>query len=697
MGMLDTSIKFLSGIGPKRSEILQKEIEVSTYDDLLHYFPYKYVDRSRFYSISEIEGTSSYIQLKGHFLSFQMMGGGPKMRMNAVFADETGTMKVTWFHGLRFVVGKYNTKDTYTLFGKPTFFSGQYSMAHPEVEVYAPDSPSQAGLQPFYNTTEKMKTHFINSKVIQKTITSLFSLPSLSIQETLPASILQKKKLVSLAEALHDIHFPTDISHLKEAEYRLKYEELFYIQLNLLGRQKQRNRATKGFCWKKTGQYLNEFYKEHLPFELTNAQKRVVKEIYLDMGSGYQMNRLVQGDVGSGKTLVALLSMLIAIGNGYQTCLMAPTEILSEQHYHSLSRFLQGMGLNVELLTGSTKKKKRIEIAEGLQNGEIHILVGTHALLEENVCFQNLGLAVIDEQHRFGVRQRSMLWKKNVIPPHVLVMTATPIPRTLAMTLYGDLEVSIIDELPPGRKPIETIHFYQSREMRLYASIRKKLDEGRQIYFVYPLIEESEAFDYQNLMEGYEHIKSSFPHHEVGMLHGRMKPDEKEEVMQKFSKGEINILVSTTVIEVGVDVPNATIMVIENAEHFGLSQLHQLRGRVGRGEEQSYCILLTGSKLSEETRKRIEIMVETNDGFRIAEEDLKLRGPGDLEGTQQSGIAFKLRIANLSKDFSILEEARKDAEELLEEDMELANPENQILKQELQRRFYTGEQWGRIS
>lgn len=697
MDILNTDIKFLAGVGPKKAEILAKEIGVRSYSDLLHYFPYKYIDRSRFYCVRDIDASLPYIQLKGEIEQIQILGEGYKKRMIARFRDRTGSIDLVWFKGIQYIQNKIHTNRTYIVFGKPTPYGEWFNIPHPELETEAESVINQAGLQAFYSTTEKMKNNFLQSRALQKIVLLLFKLLPKSLPETLCEEVIQREHLMSYTDAMTQIHFPDSPDNLRRAEYRLKFEELFYIQLNLISQLKRRQVRLGGFVFEKIGDYFNNFYSLNLPFQLTGAQKRVLKEIRADVGSGKQMNRLLQGDVGSGKTLVALMAMLMALDNGFQACLMAPTEILATQHYHTIKELLFGLDIRVELLIGSTRKKQRIELHAALQNGEIHILIGTHALLEDVVQFHNIGLAIVDEQHRFGVAQRSRLWTKNNQPPHVLVMTATPIPRTLAMTVYGDLDVSVIDELPPGRKPIETIHVYLNREMSLHASMRRQLEMGRQIYIVYPLIEESEALDYKNLQDGFEHISQSFPHYRVAMLHGRMKPAEKEVVMQQFAANDVQILVATTVIEVGVNVPNASVMVIENAERFGLAQLHQLRGRVGRGADQSYCILVTDFKLSEDTRKRIETMVHTNDGFEIAEADMKLRGPGDLDGTQQSGIAFNLKIANIARDGQILEIARRAATEVLDVDPQLTLPSNDILRRQLRRLFSKTVSWGLIS
>ena len=655
-------IKYLSGVGPQRAAVLNKELGIYSLHDLLYYFPYKYVDRSRIYSIYELDGNMPYIQLKGEILSFEDVGEGRNRRLVAHFSDGTGVVDLVWFQGVKYIIGKYKIRQEYIVLGKPTVFNGRINIAHPDVDAVADLKLETMGLRPYYNTTEKMKRSSLNSHAIEKMMATVVKLLSDPLPETLSPAILREHHLMPLTEALVNIHFPTSAELLRKAQYRLKFEELFYVQLNILRYARDRQRKYRGYVFSKIGDIFNTFYSKNLPFELTNAQKRVLKEIRRDMGMGRQMNRLLQGDVGSGKTLVALMSMLIALDNGYQACMMAPTEILANQHYDTIREFLHGMDVRVELLTGSVKGKRREAILAGLLSGEVQILIGTHAVIEDTVNFASLGFVVIDEQHRFGVAQRARLWTKSAQSPHVLVMTATPIPRTLAMTLYGDLDVSVIDELPPGRKPIATIHQFDNRRESLYRSVRKQIEEGRQVYIVYPLIKESEKIDLKNLEEGYLHVCEAFPDCKVCKVHGKMKPAEKDREMQLFVSGEAQIMVATTVIEVGVNVPNASVMIIENAERFGLSQLHQLRGRVGRGADQSYCILVTGYKLAEDTRKRLEIMVRTNDGFEIAEADLKLRGPGDLEGTQQSGIAFDLKIADIARDGQLLQYVREVAQ-----------------------------------
>lgn len=699
--MLDLAtrdVKYLQGVGPQRAAVLNKELNIYSLRDLLYNFPYKYVDRSRLYYIHEIDGNMPYIQLRGKVLSFETFGEGRQRRLVGHFSDGTGVVDLVWFQGLKFVMGKYKANEEYIVFGKPTVFNGRINIAHPDIDPAGELVLSDMGLQPYYNTTEKMKRMNLNSHALEKLMKNLFhTLQHEIFDETLSPSIIEQHHLLPLTDALYNIHFPRSPELLRKAQYRLKFEELFYIQLNLLRYVKERRNKFRGLAFEKVGEIFNTFYSKNLPFALTGAQKRVIKEMRRDMGSGRQMNRLLQGDVGSGKTLVALMTMLIALDNGFQACMMAPTEILAAQHYETISHFLKGMDVRVELLTGTVKGKRRETILRDLLTGDVHILIGTHAVIEDTVNFSSLGLVVIDEQHRFGVAQRAKLWAKNTCPPHVLVMTATPIPRTLAMTLYGDLDVSVIDELPPGRKPIQTVHQFDNRRASMYAFLRQQIVAGRQVYIVYPLIQESEKMDIKNLEDGYLHICEEFPEYKVSKVHGKMKPAEKEEEMQRFLRAETQIMVATTVIEVGVNVPNASVMVIENAERFGLSQLHQLRGRVGRGAEQSYCILVTGYKLTEETRKRIEIMVQTNDGFEIAEADLKLRGPGDLEGTQQSGVAFDLKIADLARDGQLLQHVREIADRLLSEDPQGVRPENAIVWRQLQELRKNHVNWSVIS
>lgn len=677
---------YLPGIGPRKAEVLKRELDIVSFEDILYYFPYKYIDRSKVFKIKEIDGNMPFIQLKGKIRQYDTMGEGYARRLVARFYDDTGSIDLVWFRSIRMIPNMYKLGQEYILFGKPSIFNHRINIAHPELEPEDSFFQGEVGIQGQYNTTEKMKNAFLHSRAIQKIVTQVLEATINVIPETLPDEIVARAHLISLDKALRNIHLPVSNDMLRRAEYRLKFEELFYLQLNILRVTKYRNRKLGGYHFARVGDKFNGFYYNNLPFPLTGAQKRVLKEIRQDANSGHQMNRLLQGDVGSGKTIVALFTMLLAMDNGFQSALMAPTEILASQHYETIKALLEGLDVEVVLLTGSTKKKVREKILPRVQNGEIPIIIGTHALIEDTVGFANLGMVVIDEQHRFGVAQRSKLWAKNSqTPPHVLVMTATPIPRTLAMTVYGDLDVSIIDELPPGRKPIKTVHRYSEKRDKLYDSVRTQLQEGRQVYIVYPLIEESEKIDLKNLTEGYLTTQQIFPEYEVSMVHGKMKPAEKEAEMQRFLSGETRIMVATTVIEVGVNVPNASVMIIENAERFGLSQLHQLRGRVGRGADQSYCILITKYELSETTRRRIAIMTETNDGFLIAEEDLKLRGPGDIDGTQQSGIAFNLKIANLSQDGEALALAREFAQEILDKDPDLKLPEHALLVEQLKK------------
>ena len=691
------AITYLPGVGPKRAEVLQKEVNLASYEDLLYYIPYKYMDRSRFYRVSDINGSMPYIQLKGRILSFETLGEGSAKRLIGKFSDGTGTIDLVWFKQIHWVTNKLKPDVDYIVFGKPTLFGNSFNMVHPDVDPIEQAAQVAQGLTPYYNTTERMKKIGLNSRALQNLIFNLLSNLQWQVPEILSSDLLQRTKLISLSDALRQIHFPESIEMMRKAQQRLKFDELFFIQLNLLQRADRRKRKQQGLLFARVGDYFNTFYKTYLPFELTNAQKRVIREIRADMGSGRQMNRLLQGDVGSGKTLVALLCMLLALDNQCQACIMAPTEILAAQHYATIQAFLRDMPVKVALLTGSTKKKERNLLLPAIAQGERQIVIGTHALIEEQVVFASLGLAVIDEQHRFGVEQRSRLWSKNVIPPHVLVMTATPIPRTLAMTLYGDLDVSVIDELPPGRKPVRTIPRYDTKTAALYAFLRSEIQKGRQVYVVYPLIEGNEKFDYKDLEAGYETFQQVFPEYQVCMVHGRMKPAEKEACMQQFVSGKAQILLATTVIEVGVNVPNASVMVIESAERFGLSQLHQLRGRVGRGAEQSYCILVSSHKLSNDTRKRLEIMVSSNNGFEIAEADLRLRGHGDLEGTRQSGQHVDLKIANLVTDGSLLQYARELAEEILNKDPDLQFENHSILSKRLKVLFAKQVDWGKIS
>ncbi len=691
-------IKYLPGVGPRKAELFAKELGIRSVEDLLRHYPYKYVDRSRFYYLHEITDNMPFVQVKGQILKFEKIGEGRNQRLSAIFTDGKGTIELVWFKGVKFVLEKYKTGIEYVIFGKPTAFNGRYNIVHPDIDLVSQLPPSEMmGWQPFYNTTDKMKSGFLNSKTIQKIIFPLLQNLKNGVPESLPAYILKRYALMNLTESLINVHFPKNAHALNKARQRLKFEELFYIQLSILRQTKWREQNFRGFVFGQIGHYFNTFFKDYLPFELTGAQKRVLREIRTDVGSGKQMNRLLQGDVGSGKTLVALMAMLMAVDNGFQAALMAPTEILANQHFETIKNLLGDLGVSVALLTGSTRPKFREELHKKLRSGQMNILIGTHALIEETVHFANLGFVVIDEQHRFGVEQRSKLWTKNEQPPHILVMTATPIPRTLAMTLYGDLSVSVIDELPPGRKPIQTYHYYENKRQSLNQFIAKQVNAGRQIYIVYPLIQESEKMDLQDLENGYNYICETFPGYKVCKVHGKLKAAEKDYQMQKFVSGEAQIMVATTVIEVGVNVPNASVMIIENAERFGLSQLHQLRGRVGRGAEQSFCILLTGFKLSTETRKRMEIMVRTNDGFEISEADLQLRGPGDLEGTQQSGLPFELKIANLAQDGKMLEIARRTAMEILDEDPKLEKTENYILTAQLRKLKTNTLNWGVIS
>ncbi|SHF61359.1 ATP-dependent DNA helicase RecG [Pedobacter caeni] len=686
---LDTTIEYLKGVGPKRAELLQKELRIYTYDDLLNYFPFRYIDRTRFYKINELDTDLPYVQILGRITGKEQIGEKHKKRIVARLTDETGSIELVWFQSLKWVDENVSRGKVYIVFGKPTAFNGSFSISHPELESY-PRPATITGnlrLQPVYNSTEKLKKFFLDSKGIQKLQTLVIEQLLPEVKESIPAYILDKYQMVTKKEALLSIHFPRDVKALKGAERRLKFEELFFIQLQLLHNKQIREWKFKGHQFNAVGEAVNTFYKEILPFELTGAQKRVIKEIRMDTQRGIQMNRLVQGDVGSGKTVVALMSMLLAIDNGYQACMMAPTEILARQHYESIASLLDGRLAKVAILTGSTTKKQRTRLHEELEAGAIDILVGTHALIEDKVVFKNLALVVIDEQHRFGVEQRAKLWRKNVVPPHILVMTATPIPRTLAMTLYGDLDVSVIDELPVGRKPIETRHLYEGQRLRMFGFMKEEIAKGRQVYVVYPLIKESEKLDLLHLEAGVEQMSYQFPRpdYQISIVHGKMSNADKQFEMQRFIEGKSQIMVATTVIEVGVNVPNASIMIIENAERFGLSQLHQLRGRVGRGAEQSYCILMSGNKLSADGRLRLDTMVKTNNGFEISEIDLQLRGPGDITGTQQSGV-LELKLADLATDQLILQEARTTVINILEGDPKLELPENSLLKTYLARR-----------
>lgn len=688
-------IKYLTGVGPKRAEVLNKQLDIYNYHDLLHYYPQKYVDRSKIYKISELAGDLNYVQLKGRFIIFNTLGEGAKTRLQALFSDGTGTMEVVWFQRIKHIKETYVTGKEYILFGRPTLFNGKYNLAHPEIEVYS-ETNQPCGIRGIYSLTETARKRGITSNTIYTLVKNLFSKVNY-IGETLPQSVIKSHNLMPLKEALMNVHMPESMVKMEEARRRLKFEELFYVQMNIFKYTQQRNSQVKGNIFGRIGEKFNDFFFNVLPFPLTNAQKRVLREIRTDVGSGRQMNRLLQGDVGSGKTIVAMMSALMAVDNGFQACIMAPTEILATQHYESLSEFGEKIGVRIELLTGSTKEAKRKVIHAGLMSGEVNILIGTHAVIEDTVNFAHLGLVIIDEQHRFGVAQRAKLWKKSLVPPHILVMTATPIPRTLAMTIYGDLEVSVIDELPPGRKPVATSLLFENNRNRINEAIRSQLNEGRQIYIVYPLIQESEKSDLKSLEEGYKQTVQTFKEYKVGFVHGKMKPAEKDEQMQKFASNETQILVATTVIEVGVNVPNATVMVIENAERFGLSQLHQLRGRVGRGADKSYCILVSKYEIASDTRKRLEIMTHTTDGFKIAEADMQMRGPGDIEGTQQSGIAFNLKIANLASDGLLISVTREAAKEVIEDDPNFTKPENKIVELQLQERFSKSIDWSRIS
>ena len=695
--ILDQDIQFLPSVGTKTKEILSKELGIRSYGDLLEYYPYKYVDRSKVFHISELTSDMPFVQLKGKILSYEEVDIGKRNKMLvAHFSDGYGVVDLVWFRSAQYIIKSYKVGTEYIVFGKPSAYNGRFQFAHPDIDDASKLQISEMGMQPFYGLTENMKKRGYTSRSIERITRNLVSiLPPLP--ETLPDFIVNRLHLVSRDAALRMIHYPHSHQEMQKAQVRLKFEELFYVQLNILRYASDQRRKYRGNIFNRIGDIFNGFYAHHLPFELTGAQKRVMHEIRADMCSGRQMNRLLQGDVGSGKTLVALMTMLIALDNGYQACLMAPTEILAEQHLQTIRDFLQGMDIRVELLTGIVKGKKRKEILDGLATGDIQILIGTHAVIEDPVAFHRLGVAVIDEQHRFGVAQRAKLWAKSENPPHVLVMTATPIPRTLAMTIYGDLDVSVIDELPPGRKPIQTLHKFDNQLTSLYQSIRRQINLGRQVYIVFPLIKENEKIDLKNLEEGYETLKQAFPEFRLSKIHGRMKSAEKEAEMEQFVKGETQILVATTVIEVGVNVPNASVMVILDAQRFGLSQLHQLRGRVGRGCDQSYCILVTGYKLSEETRKRIDIMCDTNDGFRIAEADLKLRGPGDLEGTQQSGMAFDLKIANIARDGQLVQLARTEAQAIIDADPQCEHPQNSLLWNRLRELKKTHINWAAIS
>ncbi len=695
----DTQIEYLKGVGPKRAEILKSELQIFTFGDLLNFYPFRYVDRSKFYKIKDINADLPYIQIIGRIKNFKPFGNKRTIRLNAAFYDETGEIELVWFNGFKWILDKFRQGNEYIVFGKPSLFNGKINIAHPEIEEVKEETDLIAAkLSPFYSSTEKLKSRGLDSKGISKIMRALVNDSHGNFQENLPDKITNELKLISREQAMTNIHFPENNELLLKAQNRIKFEELFFIQLKLLKSKYLKLSKYNGHKFQIIGEKFNDFFHKNLPFELTSAQKKVIREIRADVGSGKQMNRLLQGDVGSGKTLVALMSMLMAIDNGCQACLMAPTEILANQHFSSISKLIEGLGINVELLTGSSKSKHRKIIFEGIENGTIDILIGTHALIEDNVNFKNLGLVVIDEQHRFGVAQRAKLWEKNSLSPHILVMTATPIPRTLAMTVYGDLDISVIDELPPGRKPIRTFHYYEASRNKVFAFMKEQIKLGRQIYIVYPLINESETLDLNHLMDGFESICREFPipQYQVSIVHGQMKSDDKDLEMMRFKNGETNIMVATTVIEVGVDIPNASVMIIENSERFGLSQLHQLRGRVGRGADQSYCILLTGKKLTNEAKKRIDTMVETNDGFKIAEADLKLRGPGDIDGLQQSGIV-DLRLADIVKDEQILKYARNLAIEILNDDHELVKNQNERLNRHLQTLKKYSRNWSVIS
>ena len=697
--MLDTGVEYLKGVGPARAEALKSELQIFTFEDLINYYPFRYYDRQEIIPINKVNADMTFALIHGRITSVTTQGQGRSSRLTAVLRDESGSIELIWFQGIKWIKEKVVTGQEFIVFGKPTLFSGHYNMAHPELETMQQFSERLGeGIIPVYYSTEKLKQKGFDSRGIAKIMQTALKMAEGHIKETLPDYMLEKLHLTPRSVAIRNIHFPSNNDLQRQAEHRLKFEELLFLQLRLLQTKLHRSQKLKGLVFPDVGSFFNDFYAHHLPFELTGAQKRVVKEIRRDMNTGAQMNRLLQGDVGSGKTLVALLCMLIAIDNGYQSCMMAPTEILAQQHFNTISKMLEAMDVTVGLLTGSTKSAQRKKLHEQLESGDLHILIGTHAVIEDKVKFNNLGFVVIDEQHRFGVAQRAEIWKKNVVPPHVLVMTATPIPRTLAMTVYGDLDVSILDEMPPGRKPVKTLHYYDSKRLMVFSFMREQIRQGRQIYVVYPLIEESETMDLKDLMDGYESIVRDFPlpEYQIGIVHGRMKQDVKDYEMQRFKDGISNILVATTVIEVGVDVPNASVMVIENAERFGLAQLHQLRGRVGRGAEQSYCILMSSYKLSKEARSRLEIMVKTTDGFEIAEADLKLRGPGDITGTQQSGM-MELKIASIVKDEALVALARRIAIEILNEDAPLTLPQHERLRQQVKKMSRVFGNWGLIS
>jgi ATP-dependent DNA helicase RecG len=696
---LETPVEYLKGVGPARADILKKELQIYTFGELISLFPFRYIDRTKIFRIAEVTDDTAYVQVRGRIIDVQVIGSQRVKRIIAVLADDSGELELVWFQGIKWITQKLKPGAEYIVFGKPSWFNGHLTIAHPDLELPNEQVCSVSDtFRPLYSSTEKLKSRGLDSKGISRLMKTLIQSDRFYIPENLNQEILSNLKLMMRQEAFIHIHFPENHEKLQKAQARLKFEELFYIQLRLLRQKYQRTQKQSGHTFSVVGHFLNDFYHQSLSFELTDAQKRVIKEIRSDLGSGKQMNRLLQGDVGSGKTLVALMTMLIALDNNFQACLMAPTEILANQHYQNIVKMVSGLGIRIELLTGSTKPAKRKEIAAGLSNETLQILIGTHALIEENVQFSNLGFVVIDEQHRFGVAQRARLWEKNAVTPHVLVMTATPIPRTLAMTLYGDLDSSILDEMPPGRKPVITKHVYESKHDQVFDFIRKQIGKGTQVYIVFPLIQESETLDLKNLMEGYESIKRVFPGPEyaISMVHGKMKQKEKDEAMERFLNKETQILVATTVIEVGVDIPNASLMVIENAERFGLSQLHQLRGRVGRGADQSYCILVSGYKLTTEAKKRIETMVETNDGFIIAETDLRLRGPGDMEGTQQSGI-LNLKIADIIRDEKILKYARNLATDIIRDDPTLGKETNAVLARHMKIMDKYRENWGLIS
>jgi ATP-dependent DNA helicase RecG len=696
---LNTPIEYLKGVGPQRAELLKKEAKIFSFGDLLEFYPFRYIDRSKIYKVNEINAELQYVQLKGRISGIQLHGNRRTTRMSATFSDDTGQIELVWFNGFRFLKDAFKPGVDYIVFGKPNLFNNKFNIAHPEIELVTSGAiTQQSSMHPVYNSTEKLKSRGLDSKGISKLLATLLATSAGQIPETLPSALVASLSLSNREQALYNIHFPANADLLQQATARLKFEELFYIQINLLRNKLLRTEKAGGHIFPKIGELFNRFYNERLAFELTDAQKRVIKEIRSDTLIGKQMNRLLQGDVGSGKTVVAVMSMLMALDNGFQACLMAPTEILAFQHYESISSLLSPLGIKVGLLTGSTRPGARRKILQELEQGDLLVMTGTHALIEDVVRFKNLGIVIIDEQHRFGVAQRARLWAKNQVPPHVLVMTATPIPRTLAMTLYGDLDISVIDQLPPGRKPIKTLHQYDSHRLKVFGFIRQQISQGRQAYVVYPLINESESLDLKDLMDGYESLVREFPapEYQVSIVHGQMKPADKDYEMQRFARGETHIMVATTVIEVGIDVPNASLMVIESAERFGLSQLHQLRGRVGRGADQSYCILMSSFKLTHDAKKRMEVMVGTNDGFQIAEVDLQLRGPGDLQGTQQSGI-LDLKLADLARDEKILKAAREKAIEILTKDPSLSDAENLIIARRLKGKFPEAERWAKIS